>query len=58
MMLKNAVMIVDHSTELGKDKICKNRHQNQTPYDDYITLDLLGYARPLGLTLWLVNKLP
>ena len=30
------------STELGKKKIRKDRHQNQTPYDDYITLYLLG----------------
>ena len=39
MMLKNAIY---DSTELGKDKIRKDRHQNQTQYDDYITLDLLG----------------
>jgi len=38
MMLKNAI---NDTTELGKDKIRKDRHQNQTPYDDYITLDLL-----------------
>ena len=38
-MLKNAIY---DSTELGKDKIHKDRHQNQTPYDDYITLDLLS----------------
>ena len=39
MMLKNAIY---DSTELGKDKIRKDRHQNQTRYDEYITLDLLG----------------
>ena len=40
MMLKNA--IYDSTELLGKDKIRKDRHQNQTQYDDYITLDLLG----------------
>ena len=39
MMLKNAIY---DSTELGKDKIRKDRHQNQTQYDEYVTLDLLG----------------
>lgn len=39
MMLKNAIY---DSTELGKDKIRKDRDQNQTPYDDHITLDLLS----------------
>lgn len=33
MMLKNAIY---DSTELGKDKIRKDRHQNQTQYDDYL----------------------
>ena len=33
MMLNYAIY---DSTELGKDKIRKDRHQNQTQYDDYL----------------------
>ena len=36
-MLKSAIYDI---TELGKDKISKDRHQKQTPYDDYAALYL------------------
>lgn len=36
-MLKSAIYDI---TELGKDKVSKDRHQKQTPYDDYAALDL------------------